>query len=183
MKQPRPLRAMLAAHALSTTNRARRELGRSGVWVIAIAIGLLTFTFVVPLWLTMVGLGVIFGQALPNQGAEAILGVVLFGVSFFGGAMSGAMGGAKQLAWESYRTFPVRTRSVFLAELISSAVDLVPIVLGVSALALLVGIALVQRPSFWLLPIAFVEALGVVLLLQLVVGTLATQLIRRLRFA
>lgn len=172
---------MLAAHALATKNRAVRELGRSGVWVVAIAVMLLSFTFLLPLWATMAGLGVVFGQLMPNKGAEAILGTILFAVTFFGGAMSGAMGGAKQLAWESYRTYPVRTRSVFIAELLASMLDIVPIVLGISALMLLGGLAIAVRTSPWLFPVALFEALIALLVIQLLVGTLAERLVRRLR--
>jgi hypothetical protein len=183
VRTPRPLYAMLAAHGLTTRNRAVRELGRSGVWLVSVALGLLSITFLLPLWLTLGGLGFIFGSGLPALGAEAVLGVVLFGVTFFGGAMSGAMGGAKQLAWESYRTYPVRTRSVFVAELVASALDLVPIVLGLGAISLLGGVAISQHAGIWLLPFAFVEAIIALLVLQLLVGTLAERLVVRLRYA
>lgn len=183
VRAPRPLYAMLAAHGLATRNRAVRELGRSGVWLVSIALAILSITFLLPLWATLAGLGFIFGSGMPSEAAEAVLGVVLFGVSFFGGAMSGAMGGAKQLAWESYRTYPVRTRSVFVAELVASALDLVPIVLGVGALALLSGVAVSQRGGYWLLPLAFAEAILALLVLQLLVGTLAERLVVRLRYA
>ncbi len=179
---PRPLYAMLAAHALSTRNRAVRELGRSGVWLVSIALAVMSVTFLLPLWITLGGLGFIFGSGLPSLSAEAVLGVVLFGVSFFGGAMSGAMGGAKQLAWESYRTYPVRTRSVFYAELVASALDLVPIVLGIGALSLLSGVAISQTGGLWLLPLSFVEIIVALLVLQLLVGTLAERLVVRLRY-
>ena len=112
---------MIAAHLQASRNRAVRELGRSGVIVLAIFIVMIGSTFLLPLWTVMLVLGWVFGKALPGPSAEPLLGALLFGMSYLGGATSGSISGAKQLTWESYRTYPVRLRSIFAAELVASS--------------------------------------------------------------
>jgi hypothetical protein len=181
--RPRPLLALLAAHAQATRNRATRELGRSGVWMLALGLLVIATTFLAPLWAAMLGLGFLFGKNLPGASSEALLGAVLFGMSYFGGATSGTISGAKQLTWETYRTYPVRLRDVFVAELVASAIDLMPIVLAVATLALCAGIAIANVSLVPMLP--FVLVLGVLgaLVVQLFVGALAERAVRRLRVA
>ncbi len=181
--KPRPLYAMIAAHLQASRNRAVRELGRSGVIVLAIFIVVIGSTLLVPLWTVMLALGWVFGKALPGPSAEPLLGALLFGMSYLGGATSGSISGAKQLTWESYRTYPVRLRSIFAAELLASSLDLMPIVLGVSTLAICVGLAVANPALIPLLPFVIVEAVVGVLVVQLLVGALAERLIRRLRVA
>ena len=180
---PRPLFALLAAHLQATRNRATRELGRSGVWVLGLFIALIGTTFLAPLWVAMLGLGWAFGTSLPSASSEALLGALLFGMSYLGGATSGSISGAKQLTWESYRTYPVRLRSIFLAELVASAFDLMPIVLGVATAALCAGLAMANPRLLPLLPLVLLEGVIGVLVVQLLVGALAERLIRRLRVA
>ena len=178
-----PLYALLAAHSLATRNRLGRELGRSGVWLLGIALALFGTTFLLPLWALMVAIGWLLGMGLPGRGSEALLGAALFATSFLGGATSGVMSGAKQLTWESYKTYPVRFRAVFVAELVASAVDLMPIVLGLSTLCMCDGVAIAAPRTLWILPIVFAEGVCGVLLVQLLVGALAETLVRRLRVA
>jgi len=175
------LYTLLAAHAFATRNRLRRELGRSGVWLVGLALAFFGTTFLLPLWGLMVAVGWLLGMGLPGAGSEALLGAALFAMSFLGGATSGAMGGAKQLTWESYKTYPVRLRAIFAAELLASAVDLMPIVLGISTLCVCAGVAIAAPRALWLLPLVFVEGLAGVLVVQLFVGALAESVIRRLR--
>jgi len=181
--KPRPLYAMIAAHLQASRNRAVRELGRSGVIVLAIFIVAIGGTFLLPLWTVMLALGWVFGKAIPGPSAEPLLGALLFGMSYLGGATSGSISGAKQLTWESYRTYPVRLRSIFAAELVASSLDLMPIVLGVSTLAICVGLGVANPAVIPLLPFVLVEAVVGVLVVQLLVGALAERLIRRLRVA
>jgi hypothetical protein len=180
---PRPLFALLAAHLQATRNRALRELGRSGVWVLGIFIVLIGTTLLAPLWAAMLGLGWAFGSGLPGASTEALLGALLFGMSYLGGATSGSISGAKQLTCESYRTYPVKLRSIFLAELVASAADLMPIVLGVATLALCAGLAIANWRLLPLLPLVVIEGVASALVVQLLVGALAERLIRRLRLA
>ncbi len=180
---PRPLLALLASHAQATRNRATRELGRSGVWMLALGLLLIATTFLAPLWIAMLGLGFLFGKSLPNASAEALLGAALFGMSYFGGATSGTISGAKQLTWETYRTYPVRLRHVFIAELFASAIDLMPMVIGVATIALCAGIAIANPLLIPLLPFIVVFSVAGVLIVQLFVGALAERAVRRLRLA
>ena len=183
MSGPRPFSAVLAAHALATRNRATRELGRSGVWFLFLGLAVIGTTFLAPLWLAMLGVGYAFGKELPGPHAEPLLGALLFGLSYFGGATSGTISGAKQLTWDAYRTYPVRFRTLFFAELVASAVDLMPIVLGVATLALCAGMGIAAPRLIPLLPFVVVEGVAAVLVVQLLVGALAERVVRRLRVA
>ncbi len=183
VERRRPLRAVLAAHWLATRNRATRELGRSGVWVLLLGLAVVGTTVLAPLWLAMLGIGFAFGKTLPGPHAEPLLGGLLFGLSYFGGATSGTISGAKQLTWDAYRTYPVRLRTLFFAEIVASAVDLMPIVLGVATLALAVGLVIASPKLALLMPFVVAEGVLGVLVVQLLVGALAERLIRRLRVA
>jgi hypothetical protein len=178
---PRPLYAVLAAHAHATRNRATRELGRSGVWVLMLGLAMIGTTFLAPLWLAMLAVGFGFGRELPGPHAEPLLGALLFGLSYFGGATSGTISGAKQLTWEAYRTYPVRLRTIFLAELAASTIDLMPVVLGVATLALCAGIGLANPRLVPLLPVVALEGVAGVVVVQLLVGALAERIVRRIR--
>jgi len=179
----RPLFAVLAAHAQATRNRATRELGRSGVWVLLLGLAVIGTTFLAPLWLAMLALGYGVGRSLPGEHAEPLLGALLFGLSYFGGATSGTISGAKQLTWEAYRTYPVRLRTLFFSELLASAVDLMPIVLSVATVALAAGMALANARLVPLLPLVVIEGVASVLVVQLLVGAFAERVVRRLRVA
>jgi hypothetical protein len=183
VSKPRPLFALLAAHVLSTRNRATRELGRSGVLVLTAFIVLIGATFLVPLWAAMVGLGWVVGTAMTHgePSADAVCGLLLFGMSYFGGAMAGTVSGAKHLTWEAYRTYPVRLRSIFTAELVASAADLMPIIVGTSTFALSVGLALANAKVIPLLPLVLIEGVTAALVVQLLVGAFAERVVRRLR--
>lgn len=181
----RALRALVSAHALSTRNRATRELGRSGVIALSAFILLIGGTFLVPLWIGMVGVGWLLGStaAHPSRAMEAVFGALLFGLSYFAGATSGTVSGAKHLTWEAYRTYPVRLRAVFLAELVASSFNLMPVVVGTSTAALSVGLGLANARLIPILPLVLVEGIGAALVVQLLVGAFAERVIRRLRVA
>ncbi len=181
--RPRAFRALVVAHATATKNRAVREMGRSGVWLVAVLILLLVTTFLLPLWTMMLGVGWFLGKSIANPNAQTLLGAVLFGASAVGGALSGTLGGARQLTWESYRTYPVRVRTLFLAELLAGAADLVPIVLGVATACLLVGVGIAVPASTPMLVLLLVEGVLGVLVAQILVGSLAERAVRRLRVA
>ena len=178
-----PFRAMLTAHFGASRNRVVRELGRRGALRVLVIVLLLGGTVVVPLLFTMFGGGMWLGSLLPSPGAEGVLSAVVTSMTLFGGATSGAVGGAKQLTWESYRTLPVRLRSLFLAELVAGLFDLVPLVIGACLFSLLCGVAVVQPRTLLLLPLLLIEGVLAVLLVQLLVGSLADRIVRRLRVA
>ena len=75
------MRAIVAAHAQSTANRAMRELGRSGVWVLVVFLVVIGATFLAPIWAAMLGLGFVLGKSLeaePTPTIMALLGGLLF---------------------------------------------------------------------------------------------------------
>ena len=174
---------MLTAHFGASRNRIVRELGRRGALRVLLIVILGGGTVVVPLLFTMFGGGLWVATLLPSPGAEAVLSAVITSMTLFGGATSGAVGGAKQLTWESYRTLPVRLRSIFLAELVAGFFDLVPLVIGACLFSLLLGVAMVHPRTFFLLPLLLLEGVLAVLLVQLFVGSLADRVVRRLRVA
>lgn len=178
-----PIRAMVTAHFLASKNRFLREVGRRGALRLVLVLVFVVGTLVVPLLVTLFGAGIWLGSVLPGPGAEAVLATLVFAASVGGGAMSGAVGGAKQLTWESYRTFPVSTSRIFAAEVFSGFFDLIPLMGALSVGATLTGIGFVHPKLVpWL---ALVEAEGILMLLfvQLVVGSLAERVVRRLRIA
>ena len=178
-----PLRAVLAAHLQTTRNRLLRELGRSGIFAVVAVLVLMAVTIVLPM-LGLLGLGGwLLGMRLPDDVAATLLGAIASGVSIFGGAGSGVFGGAKQLQWESYRSYPLRLTTLLVAELVASALDMVPLVAGGGLLALFVGVS-IARPS--LAPLLFlmlIEGVAILLLVQLLVGSLAERAVRRVRTA
>lgn len=176
-----PLRAVLAAHWRATRNRLAREVGRQGVLVVVCVLVLLVITLVLPLLAIMLGAGLLLGAALPGPNAEAILGGLLTGLTLVGGAASGALGGAKQLTWESYRAYPVRLGTLLFAEMIAGQVDLVPMLLGGSLLSLCVGVGIAHPTLAPLLALTVAHSLATILLVQLLVGSLAERVVRRLR--
>lgn len=176
-----PLRAMLTAHFGATRNRFLREIGRRGVVRVLVALGILIATLLVPLLFTLFGLGIWLGSTLPGRGAEAVIATMVTSIAVLAGAASGAVGGAKQLTWESYRTFPIGTSRIFAAELVSGFFDLIPL-MGMAGLgALFVGIAFIQPVLVPWLTMLLMEAVVSLLIVQLLVGSLAERAVRRLR--
>jgi len=90
-----PFRAMLTAHFGASRNRVLRELGRRGAIRVLVIVLVLGGTVVVPLLFTMFGGGMWLGSLLPSPGAEGVLSAAITSMTLFGGATSGAVGGAK----------------------------------------------------------------------------------------
>ncbi len=175
------LRAMLAAHFGASRNRFVREVGRRGAVRVLVALAVLVFTLLVPMLLSLFGLGIWLGSTLPGRGAEAVLATAVTAASVLAGASSGAVGGAKQLTWESYRTFPVGGARIFAAELASGFFDLIPLMAAGALVALFTGIATIHPILVPWLVLLELEAIATLLLVQLFVGSLAERAVRRLR--
>lgn len=158
-----------------------REVGRRGAIRVILMLGLLVATLLAPLLLTLFGLGVWLGSTLPGRGAEAVIATIVTGVAVLAGAASGAVGGAKQLTWESYRTFPVTTSRIFVAELVSGFFDLIPFMAAAALAALFSGIAFMHLRLVPWLVLLEIEAILSLLIVQLLVGSLAERAVRRLR--
>jgi hypothetical protein len=172
---------MLAAHFGASRNRFLREVGRRGAVRVLLALGVLVATLLVPMMLSLFGLGIWLGSTLPGRGAEAVIATAVTAASVGAGASSGAVGGAKQLTWESYRTFPVAPARIFVAELVSGFLDLIPLMAAAALLALFAGIATMHPRLIPWLALLELEAILTLLLVQLLVGSLAERAVKRLR--
>lgn len=178
-----PFRAVVASHAELTINRMRREAGRRGAAITVVLFALLLGAVILPVVLSLAFLGWAAAANLEHPLGQAGLGVLYFLEAVGGGLLSGGTGGARQLAWESYRAFPLRHRTLFAAELVASLFDVVPLVLTILIGATTFG-ACIGAPTAapWLLLLG-AEAIGLVLVTQMLVATLAAALVRRMRFA
>jgi len=97
--------------------------------------------------------------------------------------LGGVLGGARQLAWESYRGFPLRTSTLYGAELVAGFGDLLPLALGSATAGLLVGLGLRVPATLPLVPLVWLETVLTLLAVQLLIEGLAGALVRRLRWA
>ncbi|WP_243323879.1 hypothetical protein [Geothrix sp. SG200] len=176
-------RALLAAHGQATWNRSARELGRQGAWILALVVGILAAFAAVGLILGGGALGWLLGGRLDRPVAVTILGAVLAFFGFGGGLIGGVLGGARELAWEAYRGFPLRLRTLYLAELTAGLVDMLPLTMGLALTGLLLGLGLAAPRTLLLVPLVLLETLLMMLALQLLVGGLASALVKRLRVA
>ncbi len=178
-----PIRAVLSAHFQATWNRSARELGKSGRWAMLLVMGLVAVLGGLP----ALGISAVAGYALGanfnHQTAPLILGGALALGAVLVGAISGIMGGTKELQWESYRVYPLSLRQIFAAELVAGIGDPWPLLASLSALALCLGLS-VAHPS--LLPFSLLLWLQTVLwmlLTQHFVGSLAAALMKRMKLA
>ncbi len=177
------LATVLGAHFTASKNRVSRELGRFGSVVMAIVVVTLLLTLAIPLLLSFGALGFVFAHSLHYEAAVPLLTLLLGGIAVGGGILSGVSGGAKQLTWESYRLYPARFSSLFLAEIIAGLGDLFPAAFGAATLAVLVGVAVAAPRTLFVAPLVLVEGVVSGILIQLLVSSLASVLVRRIRFA
>ncbi|HLP31121.1 MAG TPA: hypothetical protein VK150_07155, partial [Geothrix sp.] len=160
-----PFRALLAAHFQTAWNRSAREMGRQGVWAMGLLVGITGLLAAGPLFLGMGGLGWLLGSRLDRPFAAALLGLALALISLGGGLFGGVAGGTRQLSWEAYRGYPLKLRSLYLAELAAGIADPLPLILGVGLAGLLTGVALALSVSLGapgtalLLPLLLLETL------------------------
>ena len=178
-----PFRALLAAHGQATWNRSARELGRQGAWVLALVVGIFAALGAGGLLLGGGALGWLLGSRLDRPVVITLLGALLAFFGIGGGLIGGVLGGARELAWEAYRGFPLRLRTLYLAELTAGLADMLPLTLALALAGLLLGIGAAAPRTLVLLPVLLVETLLMLLALQLLVGGLASALVRRLRLA
>ena len=178
-----PFRALLAAHGQATWNRSARELGRQGAWALALVVGILALFGAFGLLLGGGALGWLLGGRLERPVVITILGTLLAFLGIGGGLIGGVLGGARELAWEAYRGFPLRLRTLYLAELTAGLADMLPMTMGLALTGLLIGLGLAAPSTLPLLPFLLLETLLMLLALQLLVGGLAAALVKRLRLA
>lgn len=178
-----PTRALLTAHLQATWNQSARELGRQGLWVLVLLVGLLGVLAAGPLIFGLGSLGWVLGHNLERPVMVAVLGGFLAVVSLGGGLLGGILGSARQMSWETTRGFPLRLWALFLAELVAGLGDLWPLTFALAAGAFLVGLALAVPAVLPLVPLLWLEGVFLLLTVQLLVGGLASALVKRLRVA
>lgn len=182
-----PLRGVLTAHLQASYNRLTRQLGARGTLALVVGLGLLTVTAVMPVVLGL-SLGAFFlaKQAFGVNGAPElgnVIGLVVTAISIGGGLVGGAGGGAKQLAREQYRGYPLGTWTLFAAELLTGLGDAITLVEAVTLIGICLATGLAAPHLAPGLLVLAIEAVGVLLCVQLVVGGLAERLVKRLKLA
>ena len=87
-------------------------------------------------WLPALGISAVAGYLLGTHFDHSTAPLILGGALAFGavlvGAISGIMGGTKELQWESYRIYPLSLREIFAAELVAGIGDPWPMLAGLS---------------------------------------------------
>ena len=176
-----PFRALLTAHGQTTWNQSARELGRQGQWALVLTVLAAVFFGAGLLLVGSGALGWLLGTRLDQAPVPLLLGGLLTLIGFGGGLLGGVLGGARQLSWEAYRGFPLRLATLYGAELLAGAGDLLPIALGSATAGILLGVGLAVPILLPLVPILWLETLLTLLAVQLLVEGLATVLVKRLR--
>jgi len=176
-----PALALLQAHLQATWNRSRRELGTFGRVMYGVFLGLVVLLGALPtLGLALVG-GWYLGRDLGNPVHARVLGGILGGMALFGGLAGGVAGGSRVLAWEGVRTFPVKLRSLFAAELVAGLGDLLPLTVALTSLFLLLGTGAARPRLLPLLPLPWLGTVGGLLCIQYLVNSLAVRAVKRLQ--
>jgi hypothetical protein len=176
------VRALLVAHVQMMWNRARRGVGRRGLLGLGLVVVIMLLG-ALPLFGLFGFLGSLFARAIEEPLAASLMGTLTFGCALGFGVIGGLLGGARQLTWEAYRSFPVPFRTLFVAETVAGFGDLVA--LGFVGASLAMGSAFV-----WVSPLSIVEVALLftqlalwVLFTQHLVGALAVAAVRQLRRA
>jgi hypothetical protein len=181
-----PIRGLLAAHFQLAWNRHTKELGRRGRVVLVLVLVLLFGLIGAPMLAGLVGAGYALGGQLadPVDGSFflIILGGLLGALAVVGGFVGGLLGGSKQLAWEQFRGFPLSTRQLFSAELIAGLGDILSLVVTLGVACLLLGLAVARPATLPLLPWVLILTVALHLCVQLIAGSLAARLVKRLHF-
>jgi hypothetical protein len=174
---------LLAAHLQTSFNRSLKDLGKQGRVAVILFFALIVPLVMVPALVGAGFAGFFTGQALHGTWAVYVIGGVFGLVPLVLGVSAGAVvGGSRRLAWESYRAFPVRPLSLFVAEMVSGLGDPISLAFMAGGLAFGAGL-LVSRPSQLLLflPLLLMSLLWIACI-ELLVGSLGRALVRRLRW-
>lgn len=178
-----PIRALLISHFQTGWNRAIREMGRNGTVALVIVACCIGFFALLPMTVGLGFAGWGLGRTIHEPWAPAAVGAIYTAGAFGGGLLGGILGGAKTLDWERLRSFPLRRNQIFAAELVAGLGDLLTMMfsLGLGSLTAGIMVATPFRAPFALL--LLVASLIVMLTVQLLVGGLATALLRNLKTA
>lgn len=175
------MRAVLIAHAQSTKNRMFREMGRTSATASVVFLSLLSLFAIIPLGGGLGMIGYVLMENIDDASSVAILASLFTLFPIFGGMTSGLVAGARELAWERYRVYPIRVRSLFFAELVAAFGDVIPFFVALSAFAMTVGMAVSEPRVLAVAPLVWLESVVMVLVVQMLVGALAESLVKRLR--
>lgn len=178
-----PLRALLVSHFQAGANRAIREVGRNGIWAL-VAVGLSLGVFaLLPMTLGMGLAGWALGRAIHEPWAPGLVGAVFTAAAVGGGLLGGVLGGAKTLDWERLRGFPLKRRQIFLAELVAGLGDLFALMIALGMASLTAGLVAAQPLRAPVALLLLLASLATLLSVQLIIGGLASRLLRHLKAA
>ncbi len=178
-----PVRALLASHFQTGWNRAIREMGRNGTLALVVASCCIGVFALLPMTAGLGFAGWVLGRSLHEPWAPGVLGVIFTATAFGGGLLGGILGGAKTLDWERLRAFPLRRGQIFVAELVAGLGDLLTMMLALGLTSLTLGLMAAQPARAPFATLLLLASLTVLLTVQLLVGGLATALLRHLKTA
>jgi ABC-2 type transport system permease protein len=176
-----PFRALLAAHVQASVNRAFKELSKAGMAVTALVVVMLGLFIVLPLMGGALFAGWYLGSRLPEPTPALVLGLIATGTSLGIGVLNGLVGETQRLSWESYRSFPVRPRTLLAAELLAGLASLETLIPTAILVSLMVGLSLALPGLVALHLLVLAVLLSTLLLAQYLAGNLASALVRRHR--
>lgn len=176
-----PIRALLTAHLQAGWNRSLKEMGKGGTAAMGVLLGVLAVVIVLPSLAGAGMLGYLMGKGLHKPLIPMILGLMMTGGCLGGGIVCGIAGGARALEWERYRTFPLRLRSLFMAELLAGAGDLLPLLLLLVAGAMSVGLSVALPGLAPLILLLWFTSAMILLSVQHLIGALASVMVKRLQ--
>ncbi len=175
------LRALVAAHAQSSWNRATRRLSRRAR---IISVGLLLFFgSLAMLSFSAFAMGGGFLCADDWEKRRSIAALLLFTATWGVGTLFGLTGGGRLLEAGQLRQFPVRSVTVFFAELAARLAEPLTFVLAIALVAFHIGLGIGRPALIPVLPLLFVVQLFVFLASQFALSELVGALARRLRIA
>ncbi len=158
-------------------------MGRRGLIMMIVLMVFLLASLVLPLVAWAAAVAYLASDTLGVPFTQHLLGYFLLFISAGGGVLSGVTGGGRQLAWESYRAYPVRHVTLFMAEIVASLFDLVPLMLSGMVLAHVATLGVVHPRAIPTLMLVAVESLALALIAQTVISSVTAVLLRRLRIA
>ena len=179
-----PVRSLLATHFQMAWNRSAKEMGRHGRTFMVISLAVLALVIAGPVFLGLLVAGSSLGASLADPGEGPfqlqLLGALLGALSLAGGVVGGLLGGSRQLAWEQYRGFPLAPAQLYLAELVAGLGDLLSLGIAAGLTCVMAGLGWARPALLPLLPWLLVLTVGLFLAVQLLVGSLAARLVKRL---
>ncbi|HEX8705602.1 MAG TPA: hypothetical protein VF815_42600 [Myxococcaceae bacterium] len=176
-------RALVAAHVQAGVNRAFKELSKAGLAVMVLVVALMGLSIGLPIMVGGLLGGWHLGSRLPRPDSALVLGLIATVASLVAGVVNGLVGASQHLAWESYRSFPVPSRTLLLAELLAGLASLEALIPAVGLVSLMAGLSIAQPGLLPLhLPMLGV-LLSTLLLTQYLAANLTSALARRHRAA